>query len=140
MSTIPGKNKLLQQLDLLDPEEGKKLLQQPDLPDPEEGKKLLQQPDLSVVKPHQVILQIWQDFPVVRGTRYADPLYDAAYQSGFLDYCDRGLVNPTTETLDKLFEFLKNYQHDFPWFKITLSELQYKGLFRQAVQLAKDID
>lgn len=90
-------------------------------------------------KAHEVILQIWMDLPTIRGKKYVDRLYDAAYQSGFLDYCANGLTNPTTEKLDKLFKFIKDYQNDFSRFQITLSESQFKELIGQAKKLIEDI-
>ena len=91
-------------------------------------------------KAHEVILQIWMDLPTIRGKKYVDPLYDAAYKSGFLDYCAHGLTNPTAEELDKLYKFIKIYQGEFSRFRLTLSESQFKELVGKARKLIEDIE
>ena len=90
-------------------------------------------------KAHEVILQKYQEILDIQGGRYAHPLYRESYNSGFLDYCRSGLINPTTEKMDKLEKFIVQYQNEFLFYENILSESQFEELIDQAKQLIEDI-
>ena len=90
-------------------------------------------------KAHEIILQKYKDILDVRGGQYAHPLYREAHNSGFLDYCINGLVSPTVEKMDTLYNFISRYQNDFHNYKNILSESQYEELIDQAKKLIDDI-